>query len=309
VSSLTRWLSRLQLSPRSQRVLTEAALDWRHEVATAESRALAIRRHIAGTLGLIRAVALLAAHEARAVATPMWAARFAVVIVALGVVPWLLNQNFAQFELANVRSLAWLTLSRSLALSLPAVAFVSVAIADRRAPSSFAGLAVALVAATVALLGLAQPIAWRHYAEVGLLRPGFARPGVPFGIETFALTLRVVAAALLADRLRVDPRRGRLLAGLGVVVAVMSMSSVGYVLAQSLQSAWALRTVTDVLPPRWTWIAIVPIGAVRASARLVVDAFPIPIVSLGLWYVLVRRQERLQSSSGTNLDVVCPDRR
>lgn len=25
------WLSRLQLSPRSQRVLTEAALDWRHE--------------------------------------------------------------------------------------------------------------------------------------------------------------------------------------------------------------------------------------------------------------------------------------
>ena len=34
---LNRWLTRLAISDRSRRAITEAALDWRHEVATAKT--------------------------------------------------------------------------------------------------------------------------------------------------------------------------------------------------------------------------------------------------------------------------------
>lgn len=53
---IARWLSRLQLSPRSQRVLTEAALDWRHEVATSPTTAAALWRHCRAGVGFIRAL-------------------------------------------------------------------------------------------------------------------------------------------------------------------------------------------------------------------------------------------------------------
>jgi hypothetical protein len=83
VSGFTRWLSRLQLSPRSQRVLTEAALDWRHEVATAPTLATRLWRHGRGGAGVTRALAGVFSESLVDVAISGWAIRLVLWLVVL----------------------------------------------------------------------------------------------------------------------------------------------------------------------------------------------------------------------------------
>jgi hypothetical protein len=44
-----------------------------------------------------------------------------------------------------------------------------------------------------------------------------------------------------------------------------------------------------------TWqLSLLPLPVAMRTARLLVDMFPLPILSVPLWYGLVKRQERLE---------------
>lgn len=58
------WLSRLQLSDSSQRLLTEAAADWQHEVSTATSLVCVVRAHLFGTVSILRLLPFVIADSA-----------------------------------------------------------------------------------------------------------------------------------------------------------------------------------------------------------------------------------------------------
>lgn len=75
MTSLFVWLDRFQLSPRSQRVLTEALLDWRHEAA-APTFMRALAAHVKSTFGLARAILTLIMMSSWEVVSPSWLLRF-----------------------------------------------------------------------------------------------------------------------------------------------------------------------------------------------------------------------------------------
>jgi hypothetical protein len=60
VSSLDRWLERLNFSERARDAMRQASLDWRHERRAALSTSQVVRAHVLGAAGVAR----VAAHEA-----------------------------------------------------------------------------------------------------------------------------------------------------------------------------------------------------------------------------------------------------
>ncbi len=170
MTSLNRWLDRLQLSPRSQRVLTEAALDWRHDVATAQTLGQCVVAHARGCVSFVRLLGSVLAESALPALHPSW---------LLCLLIW----GAAISLISAPRHDAVFILSARLAVPL-AILFGP---ARRRSP--FVGLALAQALISI---GVAADLWWQSRSVM------------------FLATFACILAAALADRVRVDVLRERL---------------------------------------------------------------------------------------------------
>jgi hypothetical protein len=285
---IAKWLSRLQMPARSERAISEALLDGRHEVAAADSFPGSVVARLRSVVGFAHAIGGAALGEVQTLAEPYWALAVPVVLLIIAGVPWLSSYDYSFMNLPNVRGLAWVRLSLATAVSLPPAVFLAIALGPREGRAPILALLGSIIVFAVGMTLVVVPAAWSHYAEVGLLRPGLHRSLLGPGDST-ALMLRSVAALLLADRVRVDPRRRALLVGLiFVVIALFGAASIriasrGFAIPAGVHLPW---------PNVLTWGVILPLGFVVRASRFVVDLLPFPLLSALLWYVLVKRQER-----------------
>jgi hypothetical protein len=279
-----KWLRRLNLSPRTQRALDEALLDWRHE-SSSEDSTHRMGAHVRHSVAVLRTCVLAAADEAREFVPNYWSAAIPIVLLLIVGVPWLSTIDAQFFNYPSAESFALVSLCSNLTRALPVAAFLTIVGARRDRPAPILGIMLSLSAAALFMTIIAWPMAWRHYAEVGLRRPGFF-PSVPIVEMAPSLIARIVAAALLADRIRVDSRRIWLLAAAFMAVAVVD----GHYMFKLMRS--------DFIRAGWSgssaWhFLLLPLPIATRAARLLVDMFPLPILSVALWYGLVKRQERM----------------
>jgi hypothetical protein len=282
---IAKWLRRLNLSPRTQRALDEALLDWRHE-ASSEDSTHRMGAHLRHSVAVLRTFVMAAADEAREFVPNYWPAALLISLALTAGVPWLSTIDAQFFNSPSSESLAYLILCSKLTRALPVAAFLSIVVARRDRPAPILGLMLGLSATVLLLTVAVWPMAWRHYAEVGLRRPGFF-PSVPFVEMAPSLIARIVAAALLADRIRVDPKRTWLLAAAFMAVAVVDGNYIFRLMQSDFARAGWMR------PETWQ-LSLLPLPVAMRTARLLVDMFPLPILSVPLWYGLVKRQERLE---------------
>ncbi len=232
MTSLTRWLSRLQLSPRSQRVLTEALLDWRHEVATTESVGGVILAHWRGAVAVASVGGPCVAESALPAFHLSW-------IWSL-----MISSAFVSFIVAT-RPDAMLMLFACVAVPL-AILFGP---ARRRSP--FFGLAMIQVLVSV---------------SVCVLFPSLSRSLMLQG------ALAAVVASATADRIRMDIHRVRLTAQLGLLLGVvwyvalqlavgMRIAGVAELITEHALWAWLTTCLVGFLcwivreQQRWPWWA------------------------------------------------------
>lgn len=281
MTSLDRWLSRLQLSPRAQRVLTEAALDWRHEVTTAPTFWAALWRHCRSALGFVRALTLVSIGSFGTVVNWTWAPRFVFWMLAL-VSPlfWKAwtgqmygpQRDWGLVLSVSVRWVGW----------LPFVPALAVLTGPKRAASPVAGC----VLVVAFLAGVNAVVAWYAYdmAFSTGVYPGY------FGfLIWWYVPLGVLLSAgltLLADRVRIDHRRS--IATVSLVPQFFGFIGLISLYTRALSATGLLR----------------PGGYGRFLLMSGVVAVP-----FALWFRLVRKQERRQNSPDTNLNVVCPEPR
>jgi hypothetical protein len=289
---IEKWFSRLRMPERSERAVAEALLDARHEVAAAGSFSASVSARVRGAVGVVYAIGGAAIGEVETLALPYWALAIPAVLLIIAGVPWLSSFDYSFMNLPNVRGLALVTLSRGTAMSLPPAVFLAIALGPREGRAPILALLGSILVFTVGMALVIVPAAWSHYAEVGLLRPGLHRNFLGAG-DSLALMLRSVAALLLADRVRVDPRRRALLIGLVFVVIALfgplsiRIASRGFAIPAGVHLPW---------PNVLTWGVILPLGLVVRTARFLVDFLPVPLLSTLLWYVLVKRQERMTTA-------------
>jgi hypothetical protein len=294
---IQKWFSRLGLSMRSSRAIEEATRDWRHEASSAASVGAAAAAHFRNTVAVVRAVAGSALQEARVFVPTYWSIAIPLVLFVIVGVPWISSFDQTFFTYPNVQALGWVTLSNTLTTALPAAAFLAIVAADPRRPAPILALGVGLVAVALVMTVVVMPAAWRYYADVGLRRPGFF-PSVPYYTLAPALIMRIAAGVLLADRIRVDPQRRWLLLGaLGVVTVLFGSAIHRAMMSDFVYARHLSRESASVL----VWLLMLPSLAMRTVRFVVVD-FPLPILSVPLWYALVKRHERAArrktSSSG-----------
>ena len=282
---MRRWLRRLNLSPRSQRSIEEAALDWRHEVQAAPSFGAGLRSHLLGLVGLVTATGGAAIAETRLLRRTYWTLSIPLLMFLMVGVPWLISFDFAMLALPNVRLLGWLTLSLSATMALPSATFLAIAFANSDDPIPLLAIVGAMAAVSIAMLAGVIPASWQHYAEIGLLRPGLPA-AAPYIYQAPALIARIAAAALLANSVRVDRHRWRLLLGALVFMALLSVAD----LARPIWRGIVPSEIFGYLSPLQTWLGLPLALAVRAT-RVLVDAFPLPLLTILLWCLLLRRQE------------------
>ena len=289
---IEKWFFRLLMPERSERVVCEALLDGRHEVTAADSFTGSAAARVRGAVGIVHAIGGAAIGEVETLAQPYWALAIPAVLLIIAGVPWLSSIDYSFMNLPNVRGFAWVRLSQSTAMSLPPAVFLAIALGPRAGRAPILALLGSIIVFTVGMTSVIVPAAWSHYAEVGLLRPGLHRSLFGAG-DGVALALRSVAALLLADRVRVDPRRRALLIGLIVVVIALfgalsiRIASRGLAIPPGVHLPW---------PNVLTWGLIIPLGFVLRAARFVVDFLPFPLLSMLLWSGLVKRQERLNTA-------------
>lgn len=284
---IAKWLSRLNLSPRTQRAIDEALLDWRHETSS-ERPAFIVAAHVRHAVAIFRTLLLAAADEAREFVPNYWSVAVPISLALTAGVPWLSSIDATFFNYPSSESLALVILSSKVTRALPLAAFLSIVAARRDKPAPILGMIMGLSAAAMFMTIVAWPVAWRHYAEVGLQRPGFF-PSVPFVELAPSLIARIVAAALLADRIRVDPKRSWLIGGAFIATAIVDGNYIFRLLqSEFLRSGW-------FHPASWQ-LVLLPFPVAMRAARLMVDLFPLPILSLPLWYGLVKRQERMAAT-------------
>lgn len=281
-----KWFRRLQLSRRSARAMEEAALDWRLEAAAAETFLAVLRVHLRNTAALIRVVVGSALQEARVFVPTYWSIAIPAVLIVIVGVPWISSFDRTFFDYPNVRALGWLTLSLTFTRALPAAVFIALVAADRRRPAPLLAICVSTVTLVLVMTIAVLPAFWRHYAEVGLRRPGFF-PSAPYYALAPSLIFRIVGACLLGDRVRVDPKRRALLLGAFGLVTLLFGPTVFGAMARDYGHQMS-RGSAEML----AWALFLPSMAAR-TVRFLVQDLPLPILSMSLWYVLVKRQERL----------------
>ena len=232
MSVLNRWLSRLQLSTRSQRALTEAALDWRHEVATAETTRAALRAHAIGSAGVVRAVVSAIGNALVEVGGSSWMLRLIAWQALFLLLPhpqwsgWIVQRTFA---------------------TLPITVAVTILTGPSQRTSPVGGL-FGLAILTFSSLTVVSPY---PVAKLALA----------------VLILFTALAALLADRVRIDARRGRVTAGVWFSIIAAFFGLTRLTLLSRSQD--------------WPWL----------NSRALITAYGAAVL-LCLWLALVWRQER-----------------
>lgn len=291
---IAKWLRRLQLSPRTMRSIDETLLDWRHEAASARTFASACQAHARNSAALFRAALGAAIEESRQFVPTYWSVAIPAVLLLIVGVPWLSTIDFTFFAgYPNVQSLAWFTLSRTTATALPMAVFIALIAASAKKPAPALAIFAGAVTAALLLTAVLMPAAWRHYAEVGLRRPGFF-PSVPMIYEAPSLIARIAIAVLLGNRVRIDPKRPMLLLGALAIVTLLLGHSVFSVMVREYSREMGRAYAEPI-----AWLLFAPSMALE-TVRLTVDWIPIPFVPIALWYGLVKRQEQLISSPATD---------
>lgn len=97
---LDRWLSRLQLSPRSQRVLFETSLDWQHEVAMAKTTGDRLVAHSRMSMALLRACLLVGGESLATAAAWPWLLRIA---LSTAIISWLSWERLVRVSSGSAR--------------------------------------------------------------------------------------------------------------------------------------------------------------------------------------------------------------
>lgn len=286
-----RWIERLQLSPRTERALTEAVLDGRHEAVGARTAPARMRARLATFVAVLRAMLMSMPGEARALGSTYWLWAIPLSVTVLVLLPWVLQRDFGMFDMPNVRSLAWVQLARASAMALPSVAFLAVVFARRNQHVPTLLVIAAFSATAVLMMAVVVPAAWSHYAEVGLLRPAF-EPGVPPIAQVPALILRLVFAILLANRVRVDPRRWSLLL-IPIVGFIVVTGGALFAILTSARNPLLSNALYQQTPPTVALVASMLLTFLFQAVRLIVDLVPFPFMSALLWFLLVKRQERM----------------
>lgn len=204
MTMLDRWASRFGLSDRSRRALSEAALDWQHEVATATTVTTRVVRHARAFVGFGRACLAVSAGE---LCTPLsfsWGSRIVastLLVATLNIrIVLLLIDVGRRSDPSTALIDGWLILVSL----IPAIFGLAVLTGDRRSPSPVPALAAVALVSAVAF--------WLCWAPLvnDLLGPRyrFAIGPIASRFPWMSLSLTVVFL-LLADRLRLDPHRAR----------------------------------------------------------------------------------------------------
>lgn len=265
---LNRWLSRLQLSPRSQRVLTEAALDWRHEVATAKTMAARLSSHARASLGFSRACLSVLADALTISFGPTWLLRVVVAMAAVSALNWERLTRLTASSHGDPVSLV-IAIWPQLVNTMPYALGIAVLIGPRRSPSPVLGMAVFAALSSWAFAWYWRLLVIEQWLAAGRrLDPGSAIIPSSFMWFTIAFTVGLV---LLADRVRVAERR--------VLVTLVSLAQLALVVLAIGPLSSGLRAVG------------VPGSLGRAAVMAMITAAPLLI-----WLRLLRRQERQQQA-------------
>ena len=267
MSVLTRWLSRLQLSPRSQRVLTEAALDWRHEVATAKTVDVRILAHLRGTAAIARAATVAIGDATMAGLTVRWLLSF---VGAAACFAWidsarLVRAWYGSHDPADLAIALWPQLFGTLGYIIG----LATLIGPRRGTSPAPLFLMVVTVHAFAFAMLWPEIVQQHWTEIARQRAqdhGYRL--LPMWAPFVSIGLASVCV-FTADRVRIDQRRRRAtlecIVALAAIIAVLG--AINWTVAHFFgsQSAWGW------LPFAWV------LGATAMY-----------------WLRLVRRQERQQ---------------
>lgn len=258
--NLTRWLSRLQLSPRSQRVLTEAALDWQHEVATAPSFGSRLVAHLRGTAAMGRAATVAVSEATMAVMTVRWILSL---VVATACFAWidkigLMRAWYGSHDPSDLAIMLWPQLFNTLGYILGLATLIGPS--RGKSPALLFVMTVAVHAFVFAAFW--PDVVQHHWPEVARYRTqGHGYRLLPLSAPFFSIALAAVCV-FIADRIRSDSRRGRATLEFVVVCAgiVAVLGAVNWTLAHFLGSQSALSW----LPAAWVlsagatyWLSLV----------------------------------------------------
>lgn len=210
MSFAERWLSRLQLSDSSQRLLTEALLDWKHEASASLTMRARMIAHVRSTIGLARLGIIVTAREVAELATSTWGWAF---------VGWFVVLTWLQFHrlsgvstdpqaLADAENITRLIGSMSRALSVAGFLTMVLAPSGRRAPL-LALLTLALLA-SVATNYVFGPMGWEHLKSIGQSPYRSFQPWSQLFVTP--LVAAAVIGVLTGDAIRRDARRWTALA-------------------------------------------------------------------------------------------------
>lgn len=274
--TINRWFDRLQLSPRSQRVLTEATLDWQHEVTTASTFSTALWRHCRAAFGMCRALVLVVAGETASALSLSWAARLLFWIIAMTMVNMWGKSTLLELPhgLESYRLILLQTIVGSL-ISAPVLAIVT---GPRAAKSPLVGYATVGFAINTALVSFAIPAAWQAYVDVAIMRtlPNIYGPQYPL-MRMLGLPIFTLMFSGIADRLRSHPKR--MMSVVATCTGIWSFFALRWLLDRLVHlfidpNAWEQwRAVTRTLNAATMWL--------------------LPVWLLATWILLVRYQERL----------------
>lgn len=188
MTSLTRWLSRLPLDPRTQRAIVETVLDWRAEQLQCRSFGAHLHCDAASALALLRTLALVSAREMVHVARPSLAARVGGLSVLMAGV--LLMPSW--FEIRPPMQVPWAAeFFGTVFILVPVAAYLAaLAEAPRRPP------VLALTMVSAAMMALSRA------AIVPIVGAG------AFSLSSWLIAVAWTASlVLIADRALLDRRR------------------------------------------------------------------------------------------------------
>lgn len=264
--SIERWLERLQVSARSQRVIHEALLDWRHEVARANSFIDAIRCHLLGAAAITRTAGFVMFEEISAIGQSTWPVRFALSLIALVIATdatmlWNLNASDV-----HTGRLAYRVVVNAAGSAPFAMAF---AILTGRAAAKSPILGYFFVhLACAAVYYLAVPWLWHRYTQTFRPMPIMEFMPLPRYLLGFLFGLGLV---LVVDRARTSHRR--LYASIWTVAFFVAAFVSFGVISASLHRVWFeeewLRTLKSYAPLMiwFVWMRVTWIWLARVERR------------------------------------------
>jgi hypothetical protein len=270
------WVS---LSPRVIGALRQARADWRYEAAQTSSGLDRLITAIRGIAASLRAMTWATWHDIRTLDTRHWPVGIALAYLALAAAPVL---AFAELwpSSEGIVSASFLI---TVALAAPAVVFVTICTADGRAMSPVVPIsALCLLCSAVAFTAAATATTAKMTTSI-----------LPYVL----LVLHTIANGLLADRIRIDPRRDRW-------VLMMAAGALAVVLGGAAQFWWTnmraasmpyMALVAARPAMYWQLALAMPLTTVRfAFGAGAVNT--LPLMQMTLWSLFVWRHRCLKST-------------